>query len=183
MARIELGFSCSEDWNGMELEGRGVRRCGACGEKVVDLSRLTRRDAVRLVAKNDGTCVSFETDRAGDVVFRAELRRAPGAVVIGAAALLAACTSEEPAFVELAPDPATTTEPVIVMMPMSTPGAPVVTPIPLAADGDVNDVDSAPSTVGRPRTSPSHPAPAATIRRRYAGRRPAIVSVRRDRNI
>ena len=82
MARIELGLSCGEDWDGMTPTEGGARRCGACGEDVVDLSRLTRKEAARIVGRSRPPCVSFETDASGDVVFRTERARASGLLAI-----------------------------------------------------------------------------------------------------
>lgn len=186
MARIDLGFSCGEDWEAMAPTVGGARRCGACGEDVIDLSRLTRKEAERVVRGRDVPCVSFETDGDGHVVFRTDPRRA-GALAIGAATLLAACSSTEPG-IEIRPEP-TTSAPVpapFVMMPMA-PGAPwgARSGLDDAAAGDRNDVDAlAPiaSAVARPHTRPSA-TPALTTHRRHAGRRPSIVSIRRDRNL
>lgn len=197
MARIDLEYSCGERWDAMELRAGG-RHCGACGENVVDLSRLTQKEAARLIARTDAPCVSFEILADGEVAFRPEQRRAPRLVALGAAGLLAACAPGEPATCEIHPDPvelsapleptateddgahdATTEPPVAQLAVAPLPGAP--TPSLARGDhaspGDPNDVDGAPPRGTRGTT------PAVTrYPHRLAGRRPSISYTRRNPN-
>lgn len=195
MAKIELGFSCGERWEAMEPLPDG-RRCGACGEKVVDLSRLTRKEAARLVARPDAPCVSFEVTDDGETVFRAEPHRAPSFVALGTAGLLlAACAPDGPTACEIVPDPvelAAPTEAADADVAPAVEGADQTRLVPLpgaptaslargdrAAAGDANDIDGADA---RGHWSGSA-APTTSRVHRLAGRRPSITYTRRDRNL
>lgn len=98
---------CHEAWAGMTPRGPG-RHCTACDKTVVDLTRVTRREAESIVRAHGGElCGRLAVDARGEPVFRPEpLRLAPLAFV-GA---LAACSTDPsppppPAPVARAPDP------------------------------------------------------------------------------
>jgi hypothetical protein len=186
---FELAFECQENWERMPEVAPGQRRCERCSETVVDLSRLTRKQALAVVGGPNPPCVSF-LKRDGAPVFA---RPTWGSGLVAAAAgLLAACATpaEEPSC-ELAPEP-------VVEEPLlgdGLPTAPLVTepigaPMPItvvpqnvtdtARAGDANDVDGASGGV----TATGHRTPGIS---RVRGRMPhytrtAGVPPRRDPN-
>jgi hypothetical protein len=84
---------CHERWSELTPNADG-RYCGKCDKTVVDLTRLTRRQAEKLVvAAGGGLCGRLRIDPSGAPVFRPEVARAPGMLGIAAAGLLAACGS------------------------------------------------------------------------------------------
>ncbi|MCB9595699.1 MAG: hypothetical protein H6719_23455 [Sandaracinaceae bacterium] len=83
-----LVFRCHNRWADLTPRGAG-RHCAECDTTVIDLSRLTRREALRRTAK--GACVRLRYDAEGAPIFRAEPTRRGGLVV--AAALLGGCAS------------------------------------------------------------------------------------------
>lgn len=187
---FELAFECQENWERMPEVAPGQRRCERCSETVVDLSRLTRKQALAIVQAPDPPCVSY-LKRDGDPVFA---RPTWGSGLVAAAAgLLAACAApaDEPSC-ELAPEP-------VVEEPLlgdGLPTAPLVTgpigaPMPAtvvpqnvtdtARAGDRNDLDGTSGGI----TPASHNGP---VHVRVRGRMPhytrtAGVPPRTDRNV
>jgi len=107
----------------MTPEQRG-RFCGACQKTVHDLSAMSEDDAKALLRDGEDICVSYLSDRSGEVRFRPQpivpvsrlLRRASVATATGLTLALAACAphgegprledtaeSESPAFLEVRP--------------------------------------------------------------------------------
>lgn len=188
---FELAFECQESWERMPEVAPGQRRCERCSETVVDLSRLTRKQALAIVRGPNPPCVSY-LKRDGEPVFA---RPSWGnGLVAAAAGLLAACAtpSEEPAC-ELAPEPAVE-EPLLEGALPSAPLTvePVGAPTPAvwapqnvtdtARAGDANDVDG---TTGGITTAGHNRTPMIS---RVRGRMPhytrtAGVPPRSDRNV
>lgn len=81
-----LSYRCENRWADLEPRGAG-RHCHECDTTVVDLSRLTREEALARTA--GGACVRLRLDGAGAPIFRVEPTRRGGLVV--AAALLGGC--------------------------------------------------------------------------------------------
>src|SRR5690349_19516124 len=78
-SHLQVRSSCGESW--AEMHG-GVRRrfCEACQHHVVNLSALTEKEALEIVGRaaaepSERLCVRYESDREGQILFRAE----PGA--------------------------------------------------------------------------------------------------------
>ena len=100
---IRANSACHERWSDFEERGGG-RHCGSCDVTVVDLTRVTRRTAERLV-RDAGShlCARLRVDVDGQPVFVPETERASrflGAATLGL--LAAAC------------EPSVATEPVPV---------------------------------------------------------------------
>lgn len=137
--RIRLAFECDEPWESMTIED-GARRCARCQERVVDLSRLTRKQALA-VLEDENTCVSFLEARSGRAIVRADPHRA-GAFVGVAAGLLAACSGSADAP-QLSPEPSAT-----VAAPAPQPAA---LPPPAPVAGEAPPVtDAAPASAEEP---------------------------------
>ncbi len=81
-----LSYRCDNRWADLEPRGPG-RHCHECDTTVIDLSRLTQKEALARTA--GGACVRLRFDGAGAPVFRVEPTRRGGLVV--AAALLGGC--------------------------------------------------------------------------------------------
>lgn len=193
---FELAFECQENWERMPEVAPGQRRCERCSETVVDLSRLTRKQALAIVQVPHPPCVSY-LKRDGEPVFA---RPTWGSGLVAAAAgLLAACTTaEEPSHCELGPEPAAMTEPLLDDALPSSPFATEPTlgaPTPLvpalqnvgddASAGDQNDVDGLPpigtTTAGHTRPPAYHRVRGRMPRyTRTAGVPPSLAG---DRNI
>lgn len=99
--KFQVPEPCSERWETMERRPDG-RFCQKCQHTVIDLSRLTRREAEKKVAavKGDYVCVQLAMGEDG-AQFRPEAKRAAkwaGGLVL-AAALSAGCAPEESAVV------------------------------------------------------------------------------------
>jgi hypothetical protein len=92
--RLTLLEPCRESWDAMERRGPG-RHCARCDRTVLDLTRLTERDALRALRRDPdggGRCVRFLATDEGDLVFRRDRRRPGAASLVAAAAIgLAAC--------------------------------------------------------------------------------------------
>lgn len=88
---VKVTSPCNEDWNAM-IGDDLMRFCSHCAKHVNDISRLRRKDALRLVKRSQGNvCVRYAVDpRTGGPVFADSLyqitRRAPAlaAGVVGA---------------------------------------------------------------------------------------------------
>jgi hypothetical protein len=94
---------CHERWTELAPTGEG-RYCGRCDKTVIDLTRLTRREAERRVLAAGGAlCGRVRVDPSGAPVFRPETARAPGLFGVAAAGLLAACGSTSEAEGSSAP--------------------------------------------------------------------------------
>jgi hypothetical protein len=86
---------CTERWDQMERTAEG-RYCQKCEHSVIDLARLTRREAERRIAKETGSyvCVRLAVEE-GSAVFRPEPKRAPGwagGLVLAAALSAGGCS-------------------------------------------------------------------------------------------
>ena len=108
---IEIPEPCHEDWDAMERRGRG-RYCGRCERTVVDFSRMSRREAERLLREaGPDVCGNVAFDQYDDPLFRPEPARAPffaGGLVLLAALGAGGCAGEpespiEPIAAEVGP--------------------------------------------------------------------------------
>lgn len=101
---IELDFQCDEPESSLEPREAGPY-CRRCREGIVDLSLLTRKQALVVIREGE-RCVQFRRDASGEPIFRRE----PSPLApLGAAALtlLAACgPSETPQASSPVPVPA-----------------------------------------------------------------------------
>ncbi|HJL14332.1 MAG TPA: hypothetical protein RMH99_01680, partial [Sandaracinaceae bacterium LLY-WYZ-13_1] len=78
MTAFEITDPCQEPWERMKPRAEG-RYCERCERTVIDLSRMTRREAERRVraATEDRICVQLALDPLDRPVFRPEPKRAP----------------------------------------------------------------------------------------------------------
>jgi outer membrane protein OmpA-like peptidoglycan-associated protein len=106
MAKVRLQFACDERWHTMRRVPGG-RHCDRCDKRVVDLRRMTERQAL-LVASlfpPGDLCARLPAVRDGVPTFRAEpARRALAPAVLVTAALASGCSAPAVATA----DPATT---------------------------------------------------------------------------
>jgi hypothetical protein len=85
---LRLSFRCDQRW--ADLEARpGGRFCGRCERLVVDLTRLTRREARE--RSREGGCFRLRVDERGEAVFRPEPERLGPKALVLAAALGSGC--------------------------------------------------------------------------------------------
>jgi len=117
---------CEESWASMEPRPGG-RFCQRCQHVVVDLSRLTRREAEARIKSERGEylCVQLAVDDSDAARFRSEPRRArnlAGGLVLAAALTTAGCresdtAADEAALIESEP---CAVDPGPPMMPIGT---------------------------------------------------------------
>jgi hypothetical protein len=164
---------CPERWDEMQPRGEG-RYCDRCQHTVLDLSRMSRRQAEhRLKAeRGDYVCVRLAFDPLERPVFRPEPSRAPyfaGGLVLVAALTAGGCAGTEtgagePEVAQLAPDPAA--EPPMMpvadgpMLPTLTEAPGVTSDTPELATGPVDaevvDDDPTPTAAQRALTRRKH---------------------------
>ena len=157
--RFEIPEPCDEDWNAMRPTREG-RFCERCQHGVVDLSRMSRRQAERRVRAEGGSlCVQVALDPAGRAVFRPEPRRAShwaGGLVLVTALTAGGCGRSETRAAptaQLEPEPCELDGP--PMMPVDAP----MTPLDASEVGmtgpastEVEDDDGAPTSEQRELT-------------------------------
>lgn len=126
--KFEIPEPCREDWDAMERRPGG-RFCQKCRHDVIDLSRMTKRQAKKTLATVKGSyvCVQLATTD-GEATFRPEasrIARWAGGLAI-AAALSAGCTQSDDNALAVEPpctvqpmDPLDTTE--VSTMPVGEP--------------------------------------------------------------
>lgn len=95
---ISFDSPCHQDWSTFTPKGASVggesRHCQSCDKTVVDMTRLTRRQAEKMVIASGGhMCGRLRVDPSGAPMYRRETERAPGLLGLAAASLLAACGS------------------------------------------------------------------------------------------
>lgn len=83
---------CDQRWADLVPRGEG-RYCGLCDTVVIDLSRLTRREA--LERTRGGACVRARLDEHGEPIFRPDSARRTGLSVLAVAAALTGCGSSD----------------------------------------------------------------------------------------
>ena len=103
---IRANSACHERWSDFD-EREGGRHCGSCDVTVVDLTRVTRRKAERLV-RDAGShlCARLRVDLDGQPVFVPETERAARFFGVATLGLLAAAC-EPSVATERVPDDAT----------------------------------------------------------------------------
>lgn len=76
--RFEITEPCDEPWDRMTPRGNG-RHCVRCDKVVIDMTKMTRREAKAALAEVEGdtACVQLDFDRFADPVFPPEPKRAP----------------------------------------------------------------------------------------------------------
>lgn len=85
---------CGQRWAELLPRGEG-RYCGQCDTTVIDLSRLTKRQA--LEKTKDGACVRARLDERGELLFRPDPERRLGRRALAVVAALAGgCASRAP---------------------------------------------------------------------------------------
>lgn len=100
---LVLASPCEESFLSMPLQGRG-RHCEQCQKTVVDMTRMTRREAEALFDReNENLCGYVLSNEEGETFFRSE-PRLPSMLATGLAAalLVSGCGAAEPAPVETA---------------------------------------------------------------------------------
>lgn len=172
--KFRITEPCEERWEGMAPRREG-RYCENCETVVLDLSTMTRREAVRRLKREKGerVCVNLAFDRRGNVAFRPEPSRAPhwaGGLVLVAALGAGGCAStadaSEPVEAcaieaprDTAPMMPTDTAP---MMPVSTEDELVTGPVSSAS---LEDEDGGPTpTAEQLELTRRKHAPAAVTR-------------------
>lgn len=103
--KLAIPKPCEEPWSAMEQRADG-RFCQRCQHTVVDLSRMTRRQAEARLAKEAGDylCVRLAIDESDAPLFRPEPSRArtfAGGLVLVAALTAAGCRERDPETAEL----------------------------------------------------------------------------------
>ena len=124
-ASLILSSPCTESYEAMPLRGHG-RHCDACSKTVIDMTRMTRREAEALFDRDENLCGYVLSNEEGETFFPAretsrlfgEPPRFPSMLATGltAALLLAGCGSEQHPATPLAVMPSAT--PALVMMPI-----------------------------------------------------------------
>ena len=160
MRTSPLRFTCDQRWEDLAPRGQG-RHCAKCDRVVVDLARLTKRQAQPYLQEPGRHCVRLAIrGDTGEVLFRPEPPRIAGVVL--AAAVAAGCTSTpaiEPASAASIPD----------ALAASLPLEPTDVPVGVAVDELDPELLELPQNEGksarvaqppRPR-GPAHPHPAA----------------------
>lgn len=110
---FELSFQCEVPWDAMEETGPGRRNCGECHREVLDLSAHTRKKADEILRRSPDLCVNFRVGLDGGPIYQRPPTKRTLAVL--ASGLLAACSVDEPAGVELSAEPvAVETEPCLL---------------------------------------------------------------------
>ena len=115
-ASLILSSPCTESFEAMPLRGRG-RHCDACSKTVIDMTRMTRREAEALFDRDENLCGYVLSNEEGETFF-VEPPRFPSVLATGlsAALLLAGCGAEQHPATPLAVMPAA--PPVAMMMPI-----------------------------------------------------------------
>lgn len=157
--RFEIPEPCGERWDAMRPTREG-RFCDHCQHGVVDLSRMSRREAERRIDAVDGDslCVRMAVDPTGAAIFRPEPKRAPhwaGGLVLVAALTAGGCDRSGPepaATVQVEPCELETIE----GPPMMPVDDAALTPLDAAATGpvpsEVVDEDGRPTAEQRELT-------------------------------
>jgi hypothetical protein len=110
--RLKLRFECDLDWSDLSGDER-KRWCARCEQHVVNISALTRKQAVELRRRVGPMCITMEHDDDGRVRFQPEappsratrLKRAAGGALL-AGALTACGTSDgDPSASSAMPQP------------------------------------------------------------------------------
>ena len=123
-ATLILSSPCTESFEAMPLRGRG-RHCDACSKTVIDMTRMTRREAEALFDANESLCGYVLSNEQGETFFPAretsqlfvEPPRFASVLATGltAALLLAGCGAEQHPAAPVAVMP--TAPPAALMMP------------------------------------------------------------------
>ncbi len=102
--RITPRFLCDQTWDAMTPTERG-RHCGACEREVIDLVRLTRREARRAIAAaGPSPCLRVAVDARHHAVFRPEPRSLASMVAgVGLVGALSACEAPPSGAIESEP--------------------------------------------------------------------------------
>jgi hypothetical protein len=144
---------CDQDWDRMEPRGDG-RHCGHCDRTVIDLTRLTRKQAQPYLRSKESICVRTMLDIDDEPLFRIEPKKSVG--ILTAAAIAIGCTAQpqeemspEPPEVAAVPDDAS------VMQPTTLPvgiAPEEIDPQSLVVVDTASD--AAPAAVNRPKYRP-----------------------------
>ena len=98
--RDRLSSPCHAAARGELSTGERGLWCAACEREVIDLTRLTRKQALPVLRSREPVCIRVRLDAEGEPVFVPEIERGPRGWIV-AAALAAGCTAPPPA-----PEPA-----------------------------------------------------------------------------
>jgi hypothetical protein len=91
--RLPLAYSCPQSLDGMLRRSESERWCSVCDKRVHELSAMRESEARALLraSKTQRTCISYQVDAAGQVLFRDRLR-AGGRSTLALAGLALAVT-------------------------------------------------------------------------------------------
>lgn len=163
---LRIAEPCEERWEDMERRPEG-RFCDRCQHTVLDLTRLTKREATKRLKQEtrDYVCVQLAM-RGDDAVFKPEpkSRWAPGLVL--AAALTVGCSGGRPAETET---------PIATAPTIPTPIAPEpIAPTPVATEViiPVSDGPVEPTAEQRELTRRKHAPPVPPQTHMVLGRMP-----------
>ncbi len=109
---LRVEQQCPEQWS-EERERRRTVFCDTCGQHVVNLSRLTRKEAKALVESGTITCASYDTTADGTPIFETRRERAVRRLATGGLAFGLAACGTEPASTQTEPAVATHVEPAL----------------------------------------------------------------------
>ncbi len=145
-ASLILSSPCTESYEAMPLRGRG-RHCGACDKTVIDMTRMTRREAEALFDADENLCGNVLANDAGETFFM-EPPRFSGALATGLAAalLVSGCGAAE----QHPSAPVTASAPIT---------APLMMPIRAKQNGPETEVLEAVAAVPCEAEAPTEAAP------------------------
>ena len=175
---FEIDTPCDEPWENMQPRGDG-RFCDRCQHTVIDLSRMTRKQAesrIGRVRKRE-VCVRLAVHaETGEAVFRREPMRRPRGLVLAAALTAGGCvgsasagSSEEIARVEAEQPPCELGPP---MMPVETELEPTPATGPVRAEELVQAEQTNPTHAQQALTDRKNNPRAAAIHSQRMGRMP-----------
>jgi len=170
---LRVKTPCTVGWGSLARETEHTRHCAACAKSVVDVSKLTRREAEALVAARDrgaAVCVHLRVRQDDGAILLADghahpgddgpslASRARGVVTAASALALAACGATPEAKVpELVPvvvaplPPPPAAPPPLAEVPSTPPQAP-------PAEGPSVEVPAPPPVVKPSKTSKTNAA-------------------------
>ncbi|MCC6874333.1 MAG: hypothetical protein IT378_08540, partial [Sandaracinaceae bacterium] len=116
--RDRLSSPCHAAARGELSTGERGLWCGACEREVIDLTRLTRKQALPVLRSREPVCIRVRLDAEGEPVFVPEIERGPRGWIV-AAALAAGCTA--PASAPAPPPAASASTERVAMEPTTLP--------------------------------------------------------------
>lgn len=166
VGQLGIVAPCSQSLDSMSgTADPNARFCASCRERVVDLSKLTRRQAEAVLRR--GECVSAAYDDEGEVVFRAERRGLPmfpqalRAAAVAAPLWLMGCRESVPESASAEPSALMTPDrPVHAVQPTVALADDEPAACVLAAPAPHPVAPAAPGVVAQPKPRAPHPVSA-----------------------